>query len=408
MLAVLGIIDETLIDSLVVHAARIGVVHAEHSSSMYGFGDAQPPLSGSLLDEEFRALIFSRLSTVESNLRSIRAHIAAPFDLRESATVRIPKIQVTLSQGVASVVVLGATEHDARASYQDFVRELELVAPLRGDPEVLSVSEEPPSPDYARAVALATSRFDANFDKVVLARSLRVHLSASADPASILASMALREPFCTRYAHSLEGRRFVGASPELLIRRSGSHFSSQPLAGTASARALVEELIDSRKDNAEHRIVVEEIVERLNPLAETLEYPSYPEVLALRSVIHLATRITGTIADPATTALDLLASICPTPAVSGRPMDTALELIKELEPQERGFFAGAMGWVDAAGNGAFVLAIRGVFVGERDLLATAGAGIVAGSLPQAEVAETEMKLRSVLEAAAPGAALHLF
>jgi len=153
--------------------------------------------------------------------------------------------------------------------------------------------------------------------------------------------------------------------------------------------------------------VVEEIVERLDPFAETLEYPSYPEVMALRSVIHLATRITGTLQDSSTSALDLLAAICPTPAVSGRPIDTARSLIAELEPVDRGFFAGAMGWMDRSGNGAFVLAIRGVFLQGDSLTAIAGAGIVADSDPQAEVAETEMKLRSILDAAAPEASTFL-
>ena len=403
MITVLGVLDDELIDALVVHASRVGVVHAEHASQIYGFDDAIAPLRGSIADAEFRQLVAEQLANIESQVRTVRAHVAVPFDIHQPATVRIPQIQVTISRGVASVVVIARDEGEGRSRFEAFVRDLEAVVAVTSDPEVLAVYQEPSPEDYAQVVTTARTRFRDGFDKVVLARSMRVELTHAADAALILQTMAEREPFCTRYAQTLDGVRFIGASPELLIRRSGSHFSSQPLAGTASARALVEELIDSNKDNVEHRIVVEEIVERLDPFAETLEYPSYPEVMALRSVIHLATRITGTLKDVSTTALDLLAAICPTPAVSGRPIDTARSLIQELEPQDRGFFAGAMGWMDHSGNGAFVLAIRGVFLQGDSLTAYAGAGIVADSDPQAEVAETEMKLRSILDAAAPEA-----
>ena len=407
MLAVLGLLDEELIDNLVIHAARVGMVHAEHAIAMYGFGDAVPVMSGSLLDRGFRNSIFETLAAIESDVRNVRAHIAVPFDLSERSFVHSPFIQVTITKGIASVVVLGDDKEQARERFKAFEAELASVTTPRSEPDVLDVREEPPAIDYANTVEAAKRHLSDDFDKVVLARSLRVVLNDQADPAAVLASMEIREPVCTRFAHTLNGNRFIGASPELLIRRSGTHFASQPLAGTASSRALVEELINSTKDNAEHRIVVEEIVQRLTSLAETLDYSSYPEVMALRSVIHLATRITGTIADPATTSLDLLAAICPTPAVSGRPIDTAMELIRGLETKQRGFFAGAMGWADASGNGAFVLAIRGVIVDQNDIIATAGAGIVADSSAWAEVAETEMKLRSILDAAAPQAAADL-
>ncbi len=407
MITVLGVVEEDLVEALVIHASRVGVVHAEHGTQIYGFGDAFEPLVGSIADASFRMLIEQRLASIDSQVRSVRAHLAVPFDINQAATARIPQIQVTITRGVASVLVVAADEDEGRSLFDAFLRDLEAVSAVTGDPDVLTVLQHPSPQEYAQAVTIAKSRFDTGFDKVVLARSMTVQLTHSADPALILRTMADREPFCTRYAQTLDGVRFIGASPELLIRRSGSHFSSQPLAGTASARALVEELIESNKDNAEHRIVVEEIVERLDPFAETLEYPSYPEVMALRSVIHLATRITGTLQDSSTSALDLLAAICPTPAVSGRPIDTARSLIAELEPVDRGFFAGAMGWMDRSGNGAFVLAIRGVFLQGDSLTAIAGAGIVADSDPQAEVAETEMKLRSILDAAAPEASTFL-
>lgn len=398
-----SVLDAHLIDKLEVHAGRSGVVHAEHGTQLYGFGDALTPLRGSLLSPQFRDRISDCLRDFAPELPTFRAHVLAPFDLRDHAIVRFPTVQVTLNKGSASVLCLGTSPHDAQRVWDEFQAELAGVSEPSDLPEVTALYQEPTPDDYGRTVQVAIDSFGSGFDKVVLARSVRVKLDGNADCATILRSMAAREPFCTRYAHHVGNQRFIGASPELLIRRSGTHISSQPLAGTASAQALVEELIDSNKDNFEHRIVVEEITSRLAPYVETLDFPSYPEVLALRSVIHLATRITGTLRTPDTTVLELLGAICPTPAVSGRPVERAIELIESLEHGPRGFFAGAVGWLDAIGNGSFVLAIRGVLVGNSELLATAGAGIVADSVAASEIAETEMKLRSILEAAAPNA-----
>jgi menaquinone-specific isochorismate synthase len=199
---------------------------------------------------------------------------------------------------------------------------------------------------------------------------------------------------------------FIGASPELLIARTGDRVISHPLAGTVarsgdahSDEALVAGLMASGKARAEHRVVIDVLRSALAPVCVELDVPEEPSVMSLRNVSHLATRITGRLA-PATpeTALELVARIHPTPAVGGDPTPTALRYLVEVEGFERGRYAGPVGWVDARGDGAWAVGIRCAEVDGAHARIFAGNGVVAGSDPADELTETQLKLQALLAA----------
>jgi isochorismate synthase len=200
-------------------------------------------------------------------------------------------------------------------------------------------------------------------------------------------------------------RSFVGASPELLLSRRGREVRSNPLAGSAPRsgdpaedRANAEALSCSSKDREEHEIVVEAVADTLRPICTELTWDPEPVLRETPNVWHLSTRFHGVLTDAAPSALDLVAALHPTPAVGGTPRDVALDAISDLEPFDRGRYAGPVGWMDAHGDGEWAIALRCAELrGDRAIL-YAGAGIVAGSEPDDEVDETERKFRAFLDA----------
>lgn len=270
-----------------------------------------------------------------------------------------------------------------------------------------------PAPDvYRQAVATAVQRIRAGeADKVVLARTVLLEAaSGHIDLPATLHRLAHRDPAGYTFAYALpeagNDTTLIGASPELLVALHGRRITSNPLAGTVPRSAdPVEDLRRARalladpKSRHEHALVVEAVRRALAPLADDLRVPAEPSLARTAGLWHLSTRITGLTADPAVTALDLANALHPTPAVCGTPADRARTLIDRLEPFDRGWFTGAVGWCDAAGDGEWVVAIRCATVGPGSLRLYAGAGIVADSDPQAEFDETTAKLRTFLTAA---------
>ena len=247
--------------------------------------------------------------------------------------------------------------------------------------------------------------------KVVLARCLDVTLSPRIRAPDILDALRASHPSCYRFmVADGRGRAFLGASPERLIRLVGGEVRTEAVAGTvrrAQSRGdLADEdreraraLLESPKERSEHELVLRHIRDRLGAACGELDYPAEPQILALRHMLHLRTPVRGRARDGAH-VLDLAARLHPTPAVAGWPRDAALSAIGELEPMERGWYAGGVGWVNAAGEGDFAVGIRSVsLVGDRARL-FAGAGIVAGSDPDLEWSETELKMRPILDAIA--------
>ncbi|MGP9551795.1 MULTISPECIES: isochorismate synthase [unclassified Halomonas] len=274
---------------------------------------------------------------------------------------------------------------------------------------------DPPAEEYASMVSRCVSRLAKGLEKVglekaVLARSLRLQAADTIEPLT-LAKRLERDASVTTYVTPLPVSSdeppawLVGATPELLISRRGRTVISHPLAGSArrsdnageDARTAAA-LEASNKDLAEHRYVVDAIVETLASLCSELDAPTTPSLHTTESMWHLGTRIVGTLKSEATTAADLAGLLHPTPAVCGTPRESALATINALEPVERGFYAGAVGWVDARGDGDWYVAIRCARVQANTLHLFAGAGIVEGSVPALEVEETAAKFTALLDA----------
>jgi menaquinone-specific isochorismate synthase len=244
--------------------------------------------------------------------------------------------------------------------------------------------------------AIAAGRLD----KVVLAREALVEAESPFPRAALLERLRQR---AGREAFVYASDGFLGASPELLVSRRGRVAVSRPMAGTvprgataeAEARGLAR-LTGSAKETVEHRLVVDAVAEGLAKVADHVEVAA-PEVVRLATVAHLATGVTAALTGPLPSALELAGLLHPTPAVGGSPREAALAAIAALEPFDRGRYAGPVGWVDAAGDGDWAVALRCADLHGRRARLLAGAGIVPGSDADAEWAETEHKLAGTLE-----------
>ena len=273
---------------------------------------------------------------------------------------------------------------------------------------LVNATHEPDEAAYEDAVAEALRGIDAGtVEKVVLARTLVIEADAPLDPRVIGMRLRDADPDCYVFAAALPGsaHALVGASPELLVRRHGEWVVSDPLAGSAPRspdpaqdRDLGAALLDSVKERREHRLVAEAVADTLNPFCQTLEVDAQPSLMKTATLWHLHTAIRGRLRPGAPDALTLAAALHPTPAVCGTPPGAALSLIRELEPFDRRFYAGIVGWVDARGDGEWVIALRCAEIMGRTARLYAGAGIVAGSEPEAEDRETVVKFRAMLAA----------
>jgi isochorismate synthase len=266
---------------------------------------------------------------------------------------------------------------------------------------------EPPAQHYVDAVTKAlTELANSDLSKVVLARSIRIALDNPIDVPRVLRRLRHRQGSGFVFSCELPGERsLIGGSPELLVSRQGDTVVAHPLAGSrarsgdaAVDRRRGEDLLASEKDRREHALVVADIARALKPYCTELRAPGTPEVVTTSHMLHLGTRITGTLATPSPSALSLAAALHPTPAVCGTPTVTARETIARLEGFDRGFYSGMVGWCDAVGNGEWAVTIRCAEATSNHVRLFAGAGIVAGSSPQAELAETQAKLETMLSA----------
>ncbi len=241
-------------------------------------------------------------------------------------------------------------------------------------------------------------------EKVVLARSKRVGLSASSTVSDSLDRLMRSDPECTLFAFRRGESCFLGASPEQLVRVGDGVMESVCLAGSAGRggdededRRLGEALLSGEKERREHSIVVNEISEALAGLCQDALSDPSPLLLKLKGVQHLATRFRGNVGKDAH-ILDFVERLHPTAAVAGSPKEKALQFIRDREGMDRGWYAGPVGWVDGSGGGELTIAIRSGLVRDGEATFYAGAGIVSGSDPEEEYRETEMKLGSMLGA----------
>jgi salicylate biosynthesis isochorismate synthase/menaquinone-specific isochorismate synthase len=239
-------------------------------------------------------------------------------------------------------------------------------------------------------------------EKVVLAREVLVTAGAAHDPAALFGAMRQQFSSCFCFCCGTSEAAFIGASPELLLRRSGASVSTVALAGSARRSSdpavddhLGEQLMRSDKDRREHAIVAERIARALRPHAVWVEAASEPEIVKVANIQHLATPVVAQLAEPRS-AVELAGLLHPTPAVGGEPKEVAKAVIAELEQMDRGWYAGPVGWMDATEDGEFCVALRSALLRDREAHLYAGVGVVAGSDPAAELAETEIKLGALL------------
>ena len=256
-----------------------------------------------------------------------------------------------------------------------------------------------PGPRWEQAVAEAVAAIKAgSLRKVVLARDVFGLADEAIDVRVLLRRLASRYPDC--YTFACDG--MVGATPELLVRRAGREVSALVLGGTlprgadpGADLALGRELLASAKNNEEHAYAVDSVRDALGPLCAVFDVEARPSLLKFPNLQHLGSRIRGTLTDgqAAKSALALAAAVHPPAAVCGTPAGAALDLIRELEQMDRERYAGPVGWVDAEGNGEWGIAIRSGQISGRTARLFAGCGIVTGSEPRAELAETLVKLQ---------------
>jgi len=311
---------------------------------------------------------------------------------------RVPALAVMRSRGRTFAT---AAEPDAAE-----LLDLETPRAITRAARTLTVSSVRNPVSWTAAVETAAARLRAGeAAKVVLAREVMARGDGVVAAAMVARSLRSAYPSCFIYLITGgDGTAFVGASPELLVRRSGMRAYAQPMAGSVARGAteaederLARRLEDSAKDVAEHRLAADFVVDALKPFSETVTaHP--PEVVRFTNIQHLATAVTADLRQPAATALELAAALHPTPAVGGWPRAAADTLIDELEAMERGWYAGAVGWMDASGDGEFAIALRCGLLWEDGARLYAGVGVMPTSDAAQELEETELKFKALLTA----------
>ena len=322
-----------------------------------------------------------------------------PFVPGAPADLVVPRIQVRKDAGGATSVTLVGEVDDELVTEALLPRE-----PSRATAASWSIEPEVDVDRYLAAVVAARDAVRAGeLTKAVIARPIRVRSSEPIDVHAVL--HRLRASFGSSYRYSIDG--FIGASPELLVEVDGAIVRSHPLAGTAPRTGDVDndariaaDLIASTKNQVEHRVVIDVVHDTLLPWASYLDWEPEPSIVTVANVQHLGTRMEGMLSQPGPSVIHLVRALSPTPALGGHPRDAAIDLIQRVEGFERGRYGGAVGWVDATGNGTWAVAIRCAELSDDRCSArlVAGGGIVAASDPHAELAETQAKFQAMLSA----------
>jgi isochorismate synthase len=265
------------------------------------------------------------------------------------------------------------------------------------------VASAMPPEHFEAAVVRATQMIRAGeLKKIVLAREVQVHAPRAHDPAAVFGVLREEFPSCFVFCVGRGESTLIAASPELLVRREGHRVSTLALAGSTRRSAdpavdahLGEQLLRDESYREEHAIVARRIARTLRPHSIWVAAAPEPELVRIANIQHLATPIRAQLAAPIE-ALELAELMHPTPAVGGEPRARALPLIPALEGLDRGWYTGPVGWTDATGDGEFCVALRCALLHENVARCYAGNGIVRGSEPASELAETEIKLQALL------------
>ena len=284
----------------------------------------------------------------------------------------------------------------------------ELITAASYEPPVtagsFSIGPQVPIERYLEAVTEARDAVRrGELNKAVIARPIEVRSDHPIDVQGVL--RRLEQSFASSYRYCIDG--LIGASPELLVAVEGNRVRSHPLAGTAPRTgdpdtdlAIARDLIASTKDQIEHRVVIESVHDTLLAYTSYLDWQPEPSIIEIANVQHLGSEVMGQLSRPRPDVIELVRALLPTPALGGHPRREALELIERVEGFDRGRYGGAVGWVDGRGNGEWAVTIRCAELSDDRYRArlVAGGGIVAGSDPERELAETQAKLQAMLSA----------
>jgi len=372
-----------------------------NGQGLVGYGEAvrlssRGPRRMQELAEAWRALVAKtvvddQVRQTGSGLVAFGAFSFADDSSAESVLV-VPKVLLGVRDGVRWVTSVVGEDID------EFWNE---PMSYRDESSINLVDGLQTSDGFKNSVIAALSAIASDkVEKIVLARDVVSKVTDNFDNRSALKKLSANYPTCWTY--SVDG--LFGASPELLVRVSHKQVSARVLAGTAGRgtdpgidQAISNALQTSSKNIAEHKFAVASMVEELKKFCTKVDADEVPFSLPLPNLWHLASDVHATLHDEAS-VLDIAAVLHPTAAVAGTPTLVARKLIGELEPFDRGRYAGPVGWIGADGDGEFAIALRGAQLTDGQLTAYAGCGIVAGSEPEAELAETELKFKPIREA----------
>jgi len=326
------------------------------------------------------------------------------WDGYDPAEVFLPRITIEQFGGSSKLTVIIPATDSAEPT-------MDLLGSLRHPewPAVVdlgdhSIESHPSVTEWADCVSSAVGAIDrGDFEKVVLSRSVVVRSSEPVAILRVFRALATAYPQCYSFAWKSGDAVFMGASPELLADVRGRQLHSNPLAGSAPRgegededRILGQQLMDSSKDREEHALVVDDLVLRLSPLTVSLDVPHTPSLKKMATVQHLSTEIEAELA-PGIGVLDVIEASHPTPAVGGVERDTAVRYIRDHEVIDRGWYTGGVGWISGSGDGAICIGLRCGLIRGDTTHVFAGAGIVADSEPNAELDETRLKLRPLMD-----------
>ncbi|MGH8935641.1 MAG: isochorismate synthase [Acidimicrobiia bacterium] len=328
----------------------------------------------------------------------------AEWDGFPSATALVPSVTLVRDEAGARLLVAVPPGRPAGQVLEVVGRLQQVPPPQRPAAANLRLEARPPIDAWLEKVDEAVAAVESgSLRKVVLARSVVVGSPRPPAAFDLVARLRDAHPGCYAFGWQEGASTFIGASPELLAARRGLEVRSHPLAGSAPRGEGEEEdarlgagLLGSGKDRLEHALVVEDVAARLRPFVEELRVSPQPVVRKMANVQHLSSEVSGRLAAPRS-LLRLVGDLHPTPAVGGTPRDESLAFIEKVEGLDRGWYSGGLGSMDADGNGQAVVALRCALLRRAESRLYAGAGIVSGSDPEAELAETRLKLRPLLD-----------
>ncbi|MDN5915566.1 MAG: isochorismate synthase [Pseudonocardia sp.] len=364
---------------------------------------------GTLLADGVHATVHRRPD--ESHAEAAAAAMARAAD----AGVRDPMVVGALGfrPEECARLVVPALVRQAEAPDGDAVASaLRAGSETAGLPTTWTMRRESSPQEYTAGVRSALDLIaEGELRKVVLARGLEMTAGEPVAVPALLARLVGAEPTVHVFAADITDRgdpatrTLIGASPELLVSRHGTRVLAVPLAGSAPRTGEPDEdlrrvaaLRSSDKDRREHAMVTDRVAEILGRFCRDVDVPAEPEVLGTATMWHLASRISGELTDPSMSSLALAEALHPTPAVCGVPAERARRAILDIESADRGYYSGMVGWCAADGDGEWVVTIRSAEVCADTVRLFAGAGVVAGSDPESELAETGAKFRTLLRA----------